>query len=118
MPTLRRSRGWGLIVLGLMLSACGGEEEEEAAAVTAGGNTAPTIAGAPSTTITPGAAYSFAPLAADADGDALVFGIEAKPTWALFNTTNGTLSGTPSAADAGMHRGIVVWVSDGKAQTT
>ena len=64
-----------------------------------------------------GSAYSFAPSAADADGDALIFGIDAKPAWALFNTATGLLSGTPTAADVGMHRGIVVWVSDGKAQT-
>ena len=63
------------------------------------------------------AAYSFAPSATDADGDALIFGIDGKPAWAAFDTATGVLSGTPTAADVGMHRGIVIWVSDGKAQT-
>ena len=46
----------------------------------------------------------------------MIFGIEAKPAWAMFNTTTGQMSGTPAAADAGTYRGIVVWVSDGKSQ--
>lgn len=116
MLTLLRSRWWSIVALGLMLSACGGEEEEAAVAV--GANRAPTISGTPSTSINPGTAYAFTPVAADTDGDALVFGIDAKPTWALFNTTTGLLSGTPTSADVGMNRGIVVWVSDGKLQTT
>jgi hypothetical protein len=105
----------GVVVLGLMLGACGGDEEE--AAATSGGNRAPTITGSPPTSVNQGSSYSFTPAVADADGDALVFGIDAKPAWLLFNTTTGLLSGTPTAGDVGMHRGIVVWVSDGKAQT-
>ena len=109
-------RGWTIVALGVLLAACGGDEEE-AAAVAAGGNRAPTISGTPVTIVNQGSAYSFAPTAADADGDALIFGIDAKPTWASFNASTGTLSGTPATADVGMHRGIVVWVSDGKEQT-
>jgi hypothetical protein len=105
----------GVVVLGLMLGACGGDEEE--AAATSSGNRAPTITGSPATSVNPGASYTFTPSVADADGDALVFGIDAKPAWLLFNTTTGLLSGTPTTGDVGMHRGIVVWVSDGKAQT-
>ncbi|HEY3486361.1 MAG TPA: putative Ig domain-containing protein [Ilumatobacteraceae bacterium] len=109
-------RGWAIVALGILLAACGGDEEE-AAAIAEGGNHAPTISGTPTTTVNQGSAYSFAPTAADADGDALIFGIDAKPAWASFNTSTGLLSGTPAAADVGMHRGVVVWVSDGKAQT-
>src|SRR5688572_17312176 len=105
-----------IVALGISLAACGGDEEE-AMAVAEGGNRAPTISGTPVTTVNQGSAYSFAPTAADADGDALIFGIDAKPGWANFNTSTGLLSGTPATADVGMHRGIVVWVSDGKAQT-
>ena len=47
----------------------------------------------------------------------LVFGIDGKPTWATFDTATGQLGGTPSAANVGMHRGIIVWVSDGRRQT-
>jgi hypothetical protein len=110
----RRLRLGGLVTLALMLSACGGEDEE---AVAASGNNAPSIAGAPATSINQGSAYSFTPSATDADGDSLIFGIDAKPAWLLFNTTSGLLSGMPTAGDVGTHRGIVVWVSDGKAQT-
>src|SRR5262245_58483565 len=104
----------GIFALGLLLAGCGGDEEEAAAT---NGNKAPTIAGTPATSVNQGSSYSFTPSAADADGDALVYGIDAKPAWLLFNTATGLLSGTPAAGDVGTHRGIVVWVSDGKAQT-
>jgi hypothetical protein len=113
--TRLRFRAGVIVALGVSLAACGGDEEE-AAAVSAG-NHAPTISGTPATTVSQGSAYSFTPTAADSDGDGLIFGIDAKPSWAAFNTATGALSGTPAAADVGMHRGIVVWVSDGKAQT-
>jgi Putative Ig domain len=113
--TRLRLRGWVIVSLISSLAACGGEEEE--AAADSGGNRAPTITGSPVTAITPGATYSFAPTATDVDGDALVFGIDARPPWASFNLATGVLSGTPTAADVGMHRGIVVWVSDGEVQT-
>ena len=108
-------RGSVIVALGISLAACGGDEEE-AVAISAG-NRAPTISGTPATSVNQGSSYSFTPAAADADGDALLFGIDAKPAWATFNTSTGSLSGTPGAADVGMHRGIVVWVSAGKAQT-
>jgi hypothetical protein len=100
--------------MGLGLVACGGEEDETAAATA---NSPPTISGSPVTSVNQGAAYSFKPNAVDADGDALIFGVDAKPAWASFSTATGELTGTPAAADVGMHRGIVVWVSDGKVQT-
>lgn len=101
------------MVLCAALVACGGEEEGTAD----GGNRAPTITGAPPTTIGKDATYSFTPTAADADGDPLIFGIEAKPSWATFDTSTGQLSGRPSQTNVGRHRGVVVWVSDGEAQT-
>jgi trimeric autotransporter adhesin len=110
-------RGGILVALAVSLAACGGDEEEAAAAAVSDGNHAPTISGTPATSVGQGSSYSFTPAAADADGDALIFGIDAKPSWATFSTSTGSLSGTPAAADVGMHRGIVVWVSDGKAQT-
>jgi hypothetical protein len=113
--TRGRFRGGVIVALGISLTACGGDEEE--AAAVSSGNRAPTISGTPTTTVSQGSSYSFTPSAADADGDGIIFGIEAKPSWAAFNTSTGVLSGTPGAADIGMHRGIVVWVSDGKAQT-
>ena len=78
-------------------------------------NTAPTISGTPTTSVTAGAAYSFRPTAADANGDALTYSIAGKPTWATFNTSTGLLSGT---AVAGTYSSVVISVSDGKAVTS
>jgi hypothetical protein len=78
-------------------------------------NSPPTISGTPPTSIVAGQAYAFTPKAADADGQPLTFAIANKPGWASFNTTNGTLSGTPTAA--GTHSGITISVSDGKASS-
>jgi hypothetical protein len=115
--TRLRFRGVLIAWLTVSLAACGGEEEETAAAAP-GGNAAPTITGSPAASVAQGATYTFTPSATDADGDRLIFGIDAKPTWLQFDTATGVLSGTPTTADVGMHRGVVVWVSDGKAQTT
>jgi len=81
-------------------------------------NTAPTITGAPATSVTAGVAYSFKPTAADANGDALTFSISGQPSWATFSTATGLLSGTPAAGNAGTYSNIVISVSDGKATTS
>jgi hypothetical protein len=86
-----------------------------AARGTSGGNTAPTIAGNPATSLNAGSAYSFQPSANDANGNTLTFSIQNKPAWATFNATNGRLSGTPDAGNVGSYAGIVISVSDGVA---
>jgi len=83
--------------------------------VAAAPNRAPTISGAPASTVTAGSAYSFMPAAADPDKNALGFSITNKPSWASFSTATGKLSGTPAAANAGTYGGIVIGVNDGKA---
>lgn len=80
------------------------------------GNRAPTISGAPATTIAIGTQYSFTPSASDADGDALTFSIANKPTWATFAKSTGRLRGTPTAAGAWSN--IVISVSDGQVKTS
>ncbi len=85
--------------------------------VTAPANHPPTISGTPSTQVQVGQAYSFTPQAADADADKLTFSVQNKPSWASFDTSTGTLSGTPSGANAGTFANIVISVSDGKAST-
>lgn len=82
--------------------------------VAAAANRAPTISGTPATTVNVGAAYSFTPTASDPDNDTVAFGIANKPAWATFDTANGRLSGTPTAADVGTTSNIVISVSDGK----
>ena len=78
-------------------------------------NTAPTISGTPATSVTQGTAYRFVPTARDADGNALLFGITGRPPWASFDSTTGTLRGTPGAGDVGTYSNIVISVTDGKA---
>ena len=113
-PTRLRFRGALIVALGSMLAACGGEEEQTPDAT---GNHAPSITGAAPPAADEDVAYAFSPLATDADGDALVFGIEGRPSWTTFDTATGLLEGTPTATNVGMHKGIIVWVSDGRKQT-
>jgi hypothetical protein len=80
-------------------------------------NKAPTISGAPSTSVDVGKPYGFQPAAADADGDKLTFAISNRPSWASFSTATGMLSGTPATANIATYSNIVVTVSDGKATT-
>src|SRR6187551_779659 len=108
----------GLVSLALVLYACGGgggtaAEQQPARA----SNSAPLIAGPPAQTVAVGATYSFIPAAGDNDGDVLAFGIEGQPPWAAFDRRTGQLAGSPTMSDVGVYRGIVVWVSDGKART-
>lgn len=76
-------------------------------------NRAPTIGGAPATTVLQGNAYSFVPTAADADDDTLTFSITNMPVWASFNTSSGALTGTPSSEHVGVTAGVIISVSDG-----
>ncbi len=75
----------------------------------------PVISGTPATTDTAGTAYSFRPTASGPSGLRLRFAIYGKPSWASFNSTTGQLSGTPTSANAGTSRSIVISVSDGFA---
>jgi hypothetical protein len=84
--------------------------------VNAAPNRAPTISGAPATSVNSGTAYSFQPAAADADGDTLSYQVQNKPAWATFSTTTGRLSGTPITA--GAYGNIVISVSDGQASAS
>lgn len=80
-------------------------------------NVAPVISGTPSTSVQAGSTYSFMPSMWDEDGDPLTFQISGKPTWATFNSTNGSLTGTPTSAAVGTYPNIVISASDGKTST-
>lgn len=81
-------------------------------------NRAPTISGSPAASVSAGQAYSFRPVAADADGDALGFSIQNRPAWATFNTSTGQLLGAPTSAQVGTYSNIVISVSDGRASVS
>lgn len=106
----RRGRGALAVVLAaaLLLAACEGEEEGQA----------PQISGTPRTQALVGQAYSFVPAAHDPDGDTLEFTIANLPSWLSFSGSTGTLSGTPTAADVGIYRGVTIQVTDGLSSTT
>ena len=72
-----------------------------------------TISGTPSTSVTVGSAYNFTPTVSNPSGGTLTFSIQNKPGWLTFNSTNGQLSGTPAAANAGTYANIGLSVSDG-----
>src|SRR5262249_10194112 len=62
----------------------------------------PTIAGIPETTAVAGQPYSFAPKVANTTGTAK-FTIKNQPTWAKFDSSTGTLTGTPQTAQVGKY---------------
>lgn len=81
-------------------------------------DTAPFIGGYPIAAVTAGEAYRFRPAAYDVDGDDMTFSIENKPGWASFDTATGSLTGTPSEADAGVYGGVVISVTDGESTSS
>ena len=87
-------------------------------AATPSSNSLPTISGTPPTTVTAGQSYEFTPTAADADGDPLTFSVTNLPGWARFDTSNGRISGTPTAAHVGTYNGIRIRVGDGQANAS
>ena len=76
-------------------------------------NDKPVISGIPSTKVVQDTPYIFTPSASDEDGDILTFSIENKPSWAVFDTATGILSGTPGNNDVGVTNSIIINVSDG-----
>ena len=82
------------------------------------GNSAPSILGAPMSSVEAGSLYAFVPTATDDDGDSLTFAIAGRPAWATFNGQTGALRGTPPANTTGTFGNISIQVSDGVASAT
>ena len=76
-------------------------------------NGSPSISGTPPSSVRAGETYSFTPESSDPDGDNLTFSIQNNPSWANFDTSTGTISGTPSSGDVGVYADISISVSDG-----
>lgn len=77
------------------------------------GNSPPVIEGQPETSLENNKFYQFVPDASDADGDELDFSVVNLPSWAVFDSTTGGISGVPSNSDLGVYDDIVITVSDG-----
>ncbi|MCW5827689.1 MAG: putative Ig domain-containing protein [Deltaproteobacteria bacterium] len=76
-------------------------------------NAPPVISGTPALRAQPNQPYVFQPVTTDPENDVLTFAITNQPPWALFDSTTGRLSGTPSQLDSAVYGGIVIEVSDG-----
>jgi len=79
---------------------------------------APSISGAPPSSVVTGQPYSFAPRASDRDGNRLRFRIVNRPAWASFRAATGRLSGTPSSSAVGEYIDVRISVSDGRHLTS
>lgn len=107
----------------LLLGGCLSDETTEATSDSAqppasGTNSPPTITGSAPSGVSVGAQYTFTPTASDSDGDTLTFSVSNLPLWASFDTSTGTLSGTPTLADVGVYDNISISVSDGADSTS
>ena len=79
-------------------------------------NDAPVISGTPSMTVAEDEEYSFTPTVTDADvDDTHTFSISHMPSWAMFDTTTGALTGTPSKTDSGEYAGVSITVTDSES---
>lgn len=76
------------------------------------------ISGRPATSIEAGTYFSFRPTVSAPTGAKLAFSVTNKPSWASFNTANGTLSGTPSASNVAVYPNIAIKVTDSASSAT
>lgn len=76
-------------------------------------NNAPIISGSTTSLITWDEAYRFTPTASDSDNDTLTFDIQNAPSWASFDTSTGTLFGTPGISNVNTFSNIIISVFDG-----
>ncbi|MGB5579259.1 MAG: putative Ig domain-containing protein [Woeseia sp.] len=83
-----------------------------------GQNSPPRISGSPGSQAIPGQSYTFEPNVSDPDGDALTITVQGLPRWASFDSSDGTISGTPDNGDVAAYSGISITVSDGQSSTT
>ncbi len=74
--------------------------------------------GMPPSSATVARNYSFRPNVSSSSGGAVAFSIEGLPSWASFDTSTGTLSGTPSAANVGLSGDITIVASNGATTGT
>jgi len=123
-----KTLGTVTILLGLMLSACGGSGDGQSATSTTNGSgststSSPTvtvpatlplsISGAPNRQVVANQPYWFRPTTTDPNSAALRFGIANQPAWSNFNSATGEITGTPTSADVGLYRGVTVTVTAG-----
>jgi hypothetical protein len=105
------------------MSGCGGGSSSGSATAAASAPnqmavvhpTAMSLSGSPASSAVVGTTYSFSPSVTAPTGSNLTYSVQNKPVWASFDTTSGTLSGTPDASNVGTYANIVISVTDGSA---
>ena len=110
-----------LLLTASLFNACGGGAKSSNSANSdpaPPANNPPTISGSPDLAVTRDQPYVFMPAANDPDGDTLTFSITNLPSWAVFDSMTGNLSGTPTATNIGTTTGVAISVSDGKASAS
>jgi hypothetical protein len=108
------------LLVAVSLSGCGSgvsamKTASGATSGAAGTGTASTqilLQGVPPSSVTVGAKYSFRP-SVSSGNNGVTFAIEGQPSWTTFDTTTGTLSGTPATRDVGLSGLITIIASDG-----
>ena len=103
---------------GFQLVGCSTGGSEPNAATTSTVNNPPVIGGSPELFVVRDQPYFFSPTASDPDGDTLTFSITSQPSWANFDTSNGTLSGTPRITDVGVTLVVTITASDDDASVS
>jgi hypothetical protein len=81
--------------------------------VSAGAADMPLISGTPSSSVMAGQAYRFSPTASDPSSKPLTYSASNLPLWASLDAASGSLTGTPSTAEAGVYPSISITVSNG-----
>ncbi|WP_159064845.1 Ig-like domain-containing protein [Thaumasiovibrio subtropicus] len=102
---------------GIVISVSDGSESDALSAFTirvSNVNDAPVIGGTPATTVEEDSLYVFTPTASDVDSSRLSFSINRVPNWAIFDSSTGRLSGTPTNEDVGQYSDLIISVSDGE----
>ena len=107
--------------LSLTLYACGGGGGSKSSSPTnppPPENRPPVLTSTPLASIAETQLYESVLAVSDADGDSVTISVENLPTWATFDNTSMTISGTPSLNDAGNYTNVIITGDDGKGSVT
>jgi len=131
LPGVRGRTAFAVVLAALSLTACKDAEQHAANLPNSGFSTpgtnttspaettsSPQVSGTPKTLAAINQRYEFLPTARAPNGGRLSFSIAYRPAWLKFSVATGLLSGTPTAADVGLYRGITIAVTDGSQAKT
>jgi hypothetical protein len=107
----------------MLLAGCGGggssgtASSSTASATSVKSTPQLSLGGSAPSTATTGQLYTFTPQVSGVSGS-VAFTIQNTPSWATFNASTGTLSGTPQAANVGTYSNIVISASDSQGSSS